>query len=268
MPHPIHWIQSHLERQLADAASDWLSDKVAAVQNGDPQALFLAFAMAPRKVGKADWELETDELVECAAGEFPFHPDHWSIDQATRTLLVLSFPSEDESQFVSTIEKLFATGEVGELVALYQALPLLPFPACWVERCAEGIRTNMKPVFCAVAHHNPYPAANLSEDAWNQMVLKCLFIGVPLYPVLGLADRANPALAKMLFKYAQERWAAHREVNPELWRCVGPFADEEMTSALKRLLTEGSELEQRAAELALAGDITSADWKRIGIATQ
>lgn len=56
------------------------------------------------------------------------------------------------------------------------------------------------------------------------MVLKALFIGSRLAPIKGLDERANPELAQILREYAHERWSAGRPVNPELWRCVGPFA--------------------------------------------
>jgi hypothetical protein len=116
----------------------------------------------------------------------------------------------------------------------------------------KGARTNMKAVFNAVAHHNPYPAENFDEAAWNQMVLKALFIGTPLWPIQRLDERANPALARMLCDYAHERWAAGRAVSPELWRCVGRHADERALSDLERGIETGEPMERQAAALALS----------------
>jgi hypothetical protein len=108
-------------------------------------------------------------------------------------------------------------------------------------------------VFEAVAHRNPYPAERFGEDAWNQMVLKALFIGAALAPVQGLERRANPALARMLRDYARERRAAGRPVSPELWRCVGPFAEEaEALDDLALALRGPDPAEREAAALALA----------------
>src|SRR5690606_5500529 len=89
---------------------------------------------------------------------------------------------------------------------------------------------------------------------WNQMVLKCLFIGVPLWPIVGLDERINEALMRMLCDYAHERWAAGRDVSPELWRCVGPVADEKALDDLAKVLREGTELERQAAALSLVGN--------------
>ena len=61
---------------------------------------------------------------------------------------------------------------MNELVALYSALPLLAYPEAWVHRCTEGIRSNIGPVLEAIMIANPYPSENLSEAAWNQVVLK------------------------------------------------------------------------------------------------
>ncbi len=60
----------------------------------------------------------------------------------------------------------------------------------------------------------------------------------PLYLIQGIDERANPELARMLVDYAHERWAAGRDVSPELWRCVGRFANSEMLADLERVLTE------------------------------
>ncbi len=71
------------------------------------------------------------------------------------------------------------------------------------------------------------------------MVLKALFVGSALDPIIGLDDRANPELARILIDYARERWAAARPVTPELWRTVTPFADRpEIRAELDRLPTE------------------------------
>ena len=152
--------------------------------------------------------------------------------------MVLSLASDDIDKYLQTLDQVFAAADVRELVALYQALPLLPYPEKLGDRAAEGIRSNMSAVFNAVALNNPYPAEYLDNLAWNQMVLKALFIGSPLYLVQGLDERANPELARMLVDYAHERWAAERDVSPELWRCVGKFANNEMLADLERVLTE------------------------------
>ena len=109
----------------------------------------------------------------------------------------------------------------------------------------------MGPVFEAVAHRNPYPREMFDQASWNQMVVKAVFIGSTLKLIQGLDERLNEELAQMLVDYAHERWAAGRPVTPELWRCVGPVADERGLEALFRVLATGSALERYAAVLAL-----------------
>jgi hypothetical protein len=91
-------------------------------------------------------------------------------------------------------------------------------------RAAEGVRTNMRVVFEAVAHHNPVSAEQLPEDAWNQMVLKALFVGSTLSPDRRSGQPGQCHPGAHAGDYAHERWSAGRQVSPELWRCVGPFA--------------------------------------------
>ena len=244
----IHsWIASRVDT----AALNWIDDRAKAVAAGDKKSLFIAFGLVPRKVGKADLALTEAERNAAESARPGWNPTGWSLDQLVRTCFVLTYPADDIANYVKTLDLMFSTGEVGELVALYQALPLLPHPASHVLRAAEGIRTNIKAVFCAVAHNNPFPSEQFNDDQWNQLVLKCLFIGVSLQPVIGIDERANAKLMSMLVDFAHERRAAHRPIPPDLWRCVGPFADERALDDLRLVLTTGSPLEQQAAALAL-----------------
>jgi hypothetical protein len=241
------WLSSRLDA----AALAWLDDRLAAVAAGDRKALYLAFGLTVRKTGKADLNLNDVELAEAAAVRPGWNPHGWTVDQAARVLFVLRYPAVDERAFVETLDQLFAAGEVHELVALYQGLPLYPHQAALALRCAEGQRSNIRTVFTALAHRNPFPSEQLTDDPWNQLILKCQFVGVPLDPVVGIDQRCNPKLAKMLSDFAHERWAAKRPVSPELWRCVAPFADDAMLADLRRVLTTGTDVERAAATLAL-----------------
>ncbi len=248
---PASLLRSWLVGRTPEAALDWLDGRLNVIRGGDVQQLFLTFGLTPRRTGKADLALPKTELLKAEDARPGWDPSTWSVDHAARSLLLLSFPADDRAKYAETLDKLFAAGEVGELVALYQSLPLLPHQDAHASRTAEGIRTNIKPVFAAIAHRNPYPAERLEEAPWNQMVLKSLFIGLPLAPIVGLDERVNVPLMRMLCDYAHERWAAGRSVSPELWRCVGPVADEKAFADLERALKQGSDAERQGAGLAL-----------------
>lgn len=248
----VDLLDAWIERRISSEGKSWLGDRLERLSAGDVKSLYLAFGMVPRKLGKADLDLSSIDREAVPKVRPGWNPSYWTVDQAARTRLVLALAARPEDEFVEVLDKLFEAGEVGELVALYQSLPVLPHQAAHALRASEGTRTNIKSVFCAIAHHNPYPSEQLEENRWNQMVLKSLFIDAPLWPIVGLDERANPALARMLVDYAHERWAAGRSVSPELWRCVGPFADKAALDDLKRVLETGSEKERVAAALALS----------------
>ncbi len=172
-------------------------------------------------------------------------------DDAARILLLSGLPRGDKP-FAERFQALCRTADVAEAIALYRGLPLYPDPETLEAQVGEGLRTNIRGVFEAIAHRNPYPRKVFDEHRWNHMVLKALFVGSPLAPIDGLDARANAELAHILCDYAHERWAAGRPVPFELWRCVGPFADEAAIKDLARVLSSGEDIERRAAALALA----------------
>jgi hypothetical protein len=241
-----------LTARLAPDAAGWLESATERVRGsvGD-RALFFAIGEAPRRVGRDRLAPEPAELSEATTSRPGWDPRDWTLDGATRVRLLLE-GAGDAAAFVRRLEMLCNAAEVGELVAFYRGLPLYPDPARYVLRAAEGVRSNIRLVFEAVAHRNPYPSEHFGETAWNQMVLKALFVGSRLDRIVGIDARANAVLAQMLRDYAHERWAAKRVISPELWRCVGPFATGEALDDFRRLLERGSEHEQQAAALALA----------------
>ncbi len=248
---PEKLLQQWLDSRLPVDARTWLADAAQRLRSGGDTDLYRSVSLVTRKIGKADLALSPAEMGQAAAARESWNPSDWSLDQAARIYLLL-VSGADGATFLRRLDQLCNTADVGELVAFYRGLPLYPDQSRYVLRAAEGIRTNMKAVFEAVAHRNPYPAEQLSEPAWNQMVLKTLFIGSTLHPIVALDRRVNPELARMLCDYAHERWAAGRPISPELWRCVGPHARGEMLHDLGRVLEKGTGPERTAAALALA----------------
>jgi hypothetical protein len=149
---------------------------------------------------------------------------------------------------------------MNELVALYSSLPLLAYPESWRFRCTEGIRSNIGSVLEAIMYDNPYPAEQLDEAAWNQLVLKAFFTEKHVERIVGLDKRANRQLAHILTDYVHERRSAHRKVDPQLWRLIGQFIDEKNFQDISILYDNGDDIEKKAALLACA-DSNFADAK-------
>lgn len=252
-----------LKARLSPEGNRWLEERaLAARKNGGDASFLMAFSAVPRRTGRADLSLSEAEMRRAAEVRAGFHPQHWTVDQAARALLVLSLPATDPDRYAKTFDRLFEDAELGELVALYQMLPLVAFPEAHRARAAEGIRTNIKAVFEAVALDNPYPSEQLGDLAWNQLVLKACFIGSPLHRVFGIDERVNPPLARMLGDYAHERWAAGRPVNAQLWRCVGPIATGTLIDDLRKVLATGSDIERCAAALSCSKNPEASELRR------
>lgn len=250
-------VRDFLWRQLSEQAPreglEWLRGRLGEFERTQQDRTFyLTFSAVPRYLGKKPVDLPESALRQADALRPGFHPAGWQADRLARVWLLLHLPHADEEAFLHKMEMLFDTADMGELVALYSALPLLPYPGRFVKRTAEGIRTNMTVVFDAIALDNPYPADYLDDAAWNQMVLKAAFMDRPIYRIQGLERRANAELAQIISDYAHERWAAGRVVSPEFWRPVGPFVDQRLAGDLQRLFEAEHPLQRQAAALVCA----------------
>ena len=245
-------LKAWLTRQLTPAQSDWLDgqlEKIAA--DSSLRNIQIAFGMVPRRLGKDDLALQPGDFEAASGVRSDWNPTDWSVDIAARVLVLIE-AGQKTNQFADIFTTMCQHADVAEAVALYRGLPLFPDQAKLEPQAGEGLRTNMRSIFEAIAHNNPYPREQFDENRWNHMVLKALFVDSRLDPIQGLDARANPELARILRDYAHERWAASRPVTPELWRCVGPFADGAALADLERLVNDGDANEKRAAALALS----------------
>jgi hypothetical protein len=226
---PRRVLHRWIERRASAEAQGWLEERMIEMaalppdDGGADRPLLLAFGRAPRLFGRAGLALTAEEAVEAEAARPGWAPWNWSLDGAVRVLLLLHLPPAPQS-FVARFRRLRTMADPTEQVALFRGLPLYPTPAALEGEAGEGLRTNMRPVFEAVAHRSPYPREVFDQHRWNHMVLKALFVESALAPIQGLDERANPELALILRDYARERRAAGRPVSPELWRCLAPFA--------------------------------------------
>ena len=115
-------------------------------------------------------------------------PDAFSASDLARAALLLAacsaIPADDH---VAIATEAFRKGDSAERVALLRALPLLPEPARFTALAVEACRTHVLEVFAAIACDNPFPSSYFSEPSFNQLVVKCLFLELPLERVHRLA---------------------------------------------------------------------------------
>ncbi|MEM1129838.1 MAG: EboA domain-containing protein [Pseudomonadota bacterium] len=246
MTAPAELLKTWICRQ-AGSEAEWVEGQLDALAETDSERdLHIYLGFAPRRLGKADLDLTSEDLAQAGWARPGWDPAGWSIDGAARVLGLLTF--KGPRPFAEVFKDLRRTADAAEMVALYRGLPLYPDPASLEFEVGEALRSNLKPVFEAVAHANPYPRDHFDEHRWNHMVLKALFIGSELTPITGSEDRANPDLARILAETAQERWAAGRTIDPEIWRLIRPHAAHpEVGPILARARAEGRDIPENVS---------------------
>ncbi|MCA0851131.1 EboA domain-containing protein [Salipiger thiooxidans] len=225
-----------LRRWVLDQAgpeAGWTAQSLDTLaRSGQARDLYIFMGLAPRRLGKADLRLGPDDLAAAETARPGWSPAGWSIDGAARVLALLIFPTP--RPFAELFKDLRRTADVAELIALYRGLPLYPEPESLDFEVGEGLRSNIRAVFEAIAHDTPYPRDHFDDHRWNHMVLKALFVDTRLTPILGLRERANPELARILVDYAEERLAAGRPVPEDLWIPLSPFREDPKVASLLR----------------------------------
>jgi hypothetical protein len=186
-------VRSGLLACLDPAARDWF--EAAEEQVGrDPEAVRTLFPAIGRRCGRG-----------------PLDRD-WTVDDAARALLIAALPPD---RTASEVADLYRYGDAAEKRGVLRALDVLDLGEEALPLVRDALRTNDTRLVAAAL--GPYAAAHLDPPAYRQAVLKCVFTGVPLAGVAGLAERTDAELVRMFTDYAAERVAAGRPVPPDVW---------------------------------------------------
>ena len=188
-----------LEDRLSPEARAWLQDAAADVAR-EPAKIATRFPAVGRKVGREPLDPDAD----------PDDVHAWTIDDAARTYLLQALPQPD-----AEIRELYRYGDAAERRGILRALEHLDTDA--VDLVEDAICTNDTRLIAAAL--GPYATAHLSDAAYDQAVLKCVFVGVPITPLHGL-HRVTPDGARMLAAFVHERVAAGRDVPGEVWTVI------------------------------------------------
>jgi hypothetical protein len=235
-------LQSWAEHQLAPELNTWMQDQVLKIQKNAAVHFYSSLSLTARKE-----HTKLDESPVFQLHNLTWEANSWNTRTLIRAVFCLVAAESLKPEFM---EEAFNTADLNESIDLYQILPLFPANKARTLRASEGLRSNAPVVFNAVAHNNPLPL-DFAEPAWNQMILKALFISSPLSPIMSLDLRWNENLAHMLSDYADERISANRPVPFELWRCISPYLDERHESMIKSLWNSNDLQEQAALYLCI-----------------
>src|SRR5687768_6481522 len=95
-PNAALLLDSWLTERLPKGAAEWLRARCeAARMRGADASFYMALSSAPRHVGRAELALNESERTAADAARSGWRPARWSVDQAARTLLLLSLPASD-----------------------------------------------------------------------------------------------------------------------------------------------------------------------------
>lgn len=207
-----------VERRVPPAAAAWFATRGASARSRQEFGEF--FTLTARALGKATLALAKEEVEQLAASGVTWPIGHWGLDELGRVTVLLEASALAPDELLALVTECYDAAENRERQAVLKALAFLPEPQRFVELAVDACRTSILPVFEAIACENPYPARHFPELNFNQMVLKAVFVGLPLERIAGLEPRLTAELSRMALDYASERRAAGRPVPGDLSRLI------------------------------------------------
>ncbi|MEV6745421.1 EboA domain-containing protein [Streptomyces sp. NPDC088394] len=195
--------RKELDAQLGGAARAWLDEALAEAEHA---AAHQDTEQPGGPCAAPPWELRY-----AAAGR------HAGLEHAdsVRALLLI-----EAGATLPALTRLYEQGTAAERRAVLLTLHRLDLGPTALPLVEDALRTNDTRLIAAAV--GPYAATHLEAHNWRHAVLKCLFTGVGVEAVDGLARRArgDAELARMLGDFAAERIAAGRDVPADLTRVL------------------------------------------------
>src|SRR3954469_16230164 len=162
-------LSAALEARAKPEGLDWLREASAAVA-ADVTAIRSRFPMVGRKVGREPLAADAD----------PADVHGWTIDDAARVLLLLAGGGAAEGE----LAELYRYGDAAERRGVLRALPFLDVGERALYLIDDAIRTNDTRLIAAAL--GPYATEHLPDAGYDQAVLKCVFVGVPITGLDGI----------------------------------------------------------------------------------
>lgn len=253
-------LSEQLENNLQDQGRIWLSNAKSKLAELDDTLDAIAdqyailSATAKRHIGEAllNGEIASgfnqDAYQQCDR----LFLDAWTATDAARVLLLAETISSKDISADQLFQLCYRYADGGERASLIKGLALIQLSSDSTDFVIDTARTNSLELFSALAHKNPWPAIFFPEAAFNQLVLKSLFMGFNLVNVEGLRAARNTELGRMTADYVQERLDAGREIPDSIWLAVDVAClSEQGLMALETALNSDSS--QPMFELALTG---------------
>ncbi len=254
----VHKFLNLIKSETTQKELEWIES----VTGGDFEKIPVAFVASVRRISKK--QVSVSKLFD--SFDILDNPVViWPLDRLVRVYFILELAERAGTDFEGLMTSLFETAEINEAAALYSALPFLPDPEKWVFRATDAVRSNIGPVFDALAFQNPYPALHFTDSAWNQLVLKCIFNDKPIHLIEGLDRRVNRDLAFSISELAHERWAAGRRVPAQAWRLVSKFTDDRVMEDMETLFASENFEDQYAAALVCHDSISKKAGKLLSM---
>jgi hypothetical protein len=217
----IDLLRRWLKRAVFAEAMQWLDSEIDRQRTApDERRLGIAIGLAGRRIAHAQLSLSAAGLAVAQVLRPRWQPDTWSAEEAARVAIWLATWRGDEERFADLVDRLCATGELNEHVACLKGFAVFPAPGRLLTRARSAVRSSAQPVFEAMACHNPYPTDYFNDDAFNHMVVKCVFSGVSIAAVVGLDERRNEKLVRMMRDLVSERQSASRPVPERVHRWI------------------------------------------------
>jgi hypothetical protein len=206
-------LRQWLGRTLQPDAAQWLDAEIERQSCAvDERKLGIALGLVGRRIGRSELSLSAADLTAAQTLRRGWRPDAWTADVAARVALTLATWSGEEDAFANRVDRLCATGELTEHVACLSGFAVFPARARLLPPARAAVRSSVQAVFEAIACRNPYPADNFDDAVYNQMVVKCVFSDISIGTIVGIDERRNDDLVRMLHDLVSERHAAGRTV--------------------------------------------------------